>query len=178
MSLPRLRPAPDHDPRPDAYSPDAIARALTKVRPLFESWAGNRNCLPAIERRLPEAFSVTSGDAYEVARFLERENVVAPDADLVRAIDALKTELPGAMRSITGEWCLRTGIRFPAYEKDVVEFFIPSIGRQGTGEVVVVDKVLASGRVQRPATGEIHMVLAEDVIANVTRKLRASEASA
>lgn len=175
MTSARLRPAPVEDPRPFIHDPDVIKRALSGVEPMIDKWCGNANTMPAIVRALPPAFEDGAGDPYRVARILHDAGIVTPDYKLVRIFAEITARLTWALRVETGAWAIRSGMRFPGYEDDLLEFCIPAISVIATGKVVVIDKPMATARVQRPSTGDILLVTAEDVIANMTQGIRAVE---
>lgn len=169
MIDPVLRPVPVTDPRPHLYDKTVLDRALSFHTESIAAWAKGRALPSAVGTYLPEALRAADGDAFKAARFFEQVDALEADMAFCRLLDNVIITLPHHLRLETQEWVMRTGMRFPAYEGDIIEWFIN--GETATGEVIAIDKTQAQARVRRHTTDDHPRVYAEVVGANITQKL-------
>jgi hypothetical protein len=171
-----LRPISRHDPRPDPTNPRVVARAVGDISAELLSWA-HLNVNPDLAGSNVEALIVAhileSGfDAFRAAAILSEENLWRCDIRLVRLLDGAINALEAYARSMTLEWVVRTGLRFPANEGDEIQWITVS-GRLRKGTVYALNPYYAMGLVNPKAgpakASSLLKVYAEQVTANDTK---------
>lgn len=174
MASAPLSPLPPGDGRPDPLAHEVIARSVEAHIPALLEWLRPR--IPSLEPFEVRAAVIagvrrSGADGFRAACHLKNENSWPADMGLCLVLRDITHHLDFALRQVTGEWVLRTGYRFPAKEREQVEW-IDGAGRKRLGEVVAVDRSLAAGVVQPVEgllkAGEPRRVLAEQITANLT----------
>lgn len=174
-----LRPPPEGDARPDPLSETVLTRAIALKIDDAMSWLRPR--IPTLteeEATFAIAASLRRGgaDAFRAGVSLKNEFSWPVDTAMVLVLRDMVEALAFALRLETVAWVLRTGVRFPAQDRQQIEW-IDGSGKQRAGTVVAIDKTYAAGVVQPfeglVKAGEPRRVLAEQVFANITTGERA-----
>ncbi|USN15640.1 hypothetical protein KIKIMORA_05220 [Brevundimonas phage vB_BpoS-Kikimora] len=169
-----LSPLPEGDGRPDPLADAVIARSVEAHIPALLDWLRPR--VPALEPHeicagVIAAVRRSGADGFRAACHLKNENSWPADMGLCLILRDITHHLDFALRQVTSEWVMRTGYRFPAKDREQIEW-IDGAGRKRMGEVVAVDRSLAAGVVQPVEgllkAGDPRRVLAEQVITNLT----------
>ncbi len=166
--------APSEDERPEPFADAVIAVAVNGARKEFNTWLSSVSH-PLSELELNAAFAIAirhaGDDGYRVSRVLHDTFRWKMDMEGVRIVARICEGLPFALRAATRQWAVRTGVRFPAKDKERIGFEMGGEDREGV--VISVDQSFAAAIV-RPYIGLVPMdppkrVFAEKVFANVTR---------
>lgn len=174
MAQAYLRPAPEHDARPDPLDDAVVARAAKTRLDEVRAWLKPR--IPSLtDEEITEALSSSvkrgGADGFRMAVSLKNDFSWPADIELTLACRDICDALAFALKLETGVWALRTGMRFPGKSNDQV-VWIDAAGRKMMGTVVAGDACYASGLVQPfeglVKAGQPRRVLAEQVIANIT----------
>lgn len=178
-----IRPVDPADPRPTFHSDDVLLTAIRSVSPAIIAWAKTR-ATPAVmeeahlEFALSQAIKTAGVDAFRIGVILQASWNWPVDFTLMTLINAVVEALPAALRIVSGQWVVRTGLRFPGVEGDMIEF-VNAEGEPATGIITAVSKLEARAYVN-PSIGvevseETIAVAAEDVYANVTQARYSTE---
>lgn len=167
-----LRRVDPKDPRPHPLAEIICGRAAQVVAPEVLKWANGR--VPDFLDDSRATFVVTvalakaGADAFRAGTVLRETFFFPVDMALVKLLDQAIDLLPSCLKVVTGEWAMRTGIRFPGKAGDLIEYYDEN-DCQVAGKVHTVDAAHAMAVVIREIDDEAVKVCAEQVVANVTQ---------
>ncbi len=173
--MPRLRIIPVDDPRPTLDSDEVIARAVIQVIedliPWVQRWTKSPIAVDKVAAIVALAVKASKGDGFSVAVYLKTEEGWPVDMQACRMFDRICSAIPYALRTVTREWVVRSGMRFPAKAGDVIDWWIDGRERRGSVYSILGDESAALIYPQTGlGTGNLVKVLAEDVVDNITTR--------
>lgn len=171
-----LRYAPADDQRPQPLSPAVLRRAAATRLDATLSWLKTR--IPGLDEEqiiFALATSMERGgfDGFRTATKLKENFSFPVDWEMAKIAAEVCASAEFSLKIETGEWALRTGLRFPAKCGERIEFMHRD--RERAGKVLSVDYTYAAAIVEpfygaSSATMDTPLrVFAEDVYANTTR---------
>lgn len=169
--------APDDDPRPKISDPAIFTQAVAPILERMRAWAvAYRMVLADEEITFAAAAAMIHGklDGFRATYHLHHHFKWPCDMSVARLMAEACLNVPNRHKIATMEWALRTKIRFPAKDNDIIGW------RRGvvtfTGSVIAVDRQRASALVTPTGISIQNSVNvnAEDVYLNVQEGVDAS----
>ena len=124
-------------PRPARNAPEVIAIAAEKLLPDVMQWLGNgdEDLLEVLATiKLAIRYEI---DGYAIAKSMEDNSFIEPDAELVEILDQASCHLRNALSEVCTEWVNQNRLTGPAIGAKVTSSWHPEAG---TGEIIRNDK--------------------------------------